>query len=104
MTRILITGSEGALGFYLKRALVERNIVSNSEVFCLSRSSQQLCGDTGFRPIQADFLNERDMGAVLRATDPDLVYHLAWETRHGSYWDDEINRPRDRSKRPSNKR
>lgn len=92
MQRILITGSQGALGYYLKRTLLERNGTPQNEVFGLSRNSATDTYLKNFHTVQADVLSDTAMKTVLADIKPDVIFHLAWETAHASYWNDPINR------------
>jgi len=88
MTRLLLTGSSGALGRYLKQHILEHN---DQVEFDLALLSRQAAEDEHFKSFQANFLDQDSMDKVLDDFRPDCIIHTAWETAHGTYWNDETN-------------
>ena len=93
MNRILITGSQGALGTYLVRSLLQRNAAPGSEIFCLTRrATRTQDSKDGLTYVTADCLDETAMNSILGDIRPDTIFHLAWETAHGDYWESSSNK------------
>ena len=88
MTRILLTGTQGALGGYIKQYLKQRNQTSEYEIACISR---QNIVEPGIHNFCADFLDENAIKKIIEDFKPDKVFLCAWETTHGSYWQDNAN-------------
>ena len=86
MTKLLITGARGFVG----RACVERACELGFEVHATSRG---MVKDSGFARSRAhwhnvNLLNSTQLLNLLDLIKPSHVLHTAWETTHGSYWQD----------------
>lgn len=85
MRRILITGGTGFVGSYLVPFLKFRG----AELTVLSTSSA-IIQEVGVEYFKADIRNSDDVGAVVRAVNPEQIYHLAGVTSVAESW----NNPR----------
>jgi GDP-4-dehydro-6-deoxy-D-mannose reductase len=83
--RILITGGTGFVGSYLVPFLKFRG----AELTVLSTSSA-IIQEVGVEYFKADIRNSDDVGAVVRAVNPEQIYHLAGVTSVAESW----NNPR----------
>lgn len=88
MTRLLLTGSSGALGRHLKQRILKDNDKDDIELACLARNGSS---SALINTYNADFLDISAMKKVLEDYRPDCIVHTAWETAHGSYWNDKSN-------------
>lgn len=88
MTRILLTGTQGALGGYIKQYLMQGNVAGEHEIACVSR---QDASEAGIHNFRADLLDENAVNRIIKDFRPDKVFLIAWETTHGSYWQDTDN-------------
>lgn len=85
MRRILITGGTGFVGSYLVPFLKFRG----AELTVLSTSSA-IIQEVGVEYFKADIRHSDDVGAVVRAVNPEQIYHLAGVTSVAESW----NNPR----------
>ncbi|MBA4781981.1 MAG: NAD-dependent epimerase/dehydratase family protein [Rhizobiales bacterium] len=85
-SRVLLTGASGALGSHVLDAL--RVLPNPPEIGVITRSAAQ-AAET--RCFTGDFLDTAFTRSVLRDFKPERVFHLAWETAHGSYWTSPAN-------------
>lgn len=88
MARILITGSSGTLGSYIKQALCKSKRFEGAKLAGLGRTKKHA---PTIRHYQCSVLEKEKMIDVLDDFAPDHIFHLAWETTHGSYWHDPHN-------------
>lgn len=79
--RFLITGARGFIGKHAVAELLDQG----HNVIAISRSGQH--ADRRVPTLRCDLLAETDFGPVIQAANADTLLHLAWETRHGYYWD-----------------
>ncbi|MEN0039697.1 MAG: NAD-dependent epimerase/dehydratase family protein [Pseudomonadota bacterium] len=86
-TRIMVTGASGALGAYVKQRLLEHKYhsVDDVQLTCVTRRPMDE------HDVKADLLDVDTLPQLVAHFAPDAVFHLAWETTHGSYWTDPIN-------------
>ena len=86
--KILISGATGALGKAVLRALARDPVLSGAEILSIRRAASE--GDETATVI-CDGRDSDAMAGLIRDHAPDLFFHLAWETAHGSYWNDPDN-------------
>jgi nucleoside-diphosphate-sugar epimerase len=81
VARILVTGASGLIG----RRVTAMLRTGGDDVVTLARRAgpgvDRVC----------DLLDPVQVDASIRAIRPDVVVHAAWETAHGTYWEDESN-------------
>jgi len=81
MTKILITGSSGQVGFRLTKNL----LLAGYEVIGLGTSRGPDFTETLHTYIRFDLLSE-DIPRLIEQLRPNLLVHLAWETDPKSFW------------------
>ena len=75
MKKALITGSQGFVGYYLRRELEQNGYdVTGLDI------------QAGAKTVQADLLNPEQMKAVVAECRPDIVIHLAGQANVGLSW------------------
>jgi nucleoside-diphosphate-sugar epimerase len=79
--RFLVTGASGFIGKHAVAELLDQG----HDVIAISRSGRHADGRVS--TLRCDLLAEADFGPVIQAANADTLLHLAWETRHGYYWD-----------------
>lgn len=79
--RFLVSGASGFIGRHAVSELLNRG----HEVVALSRSEQK--GREKVLTLRCDLLSGSDLRAVVERAQADTLLHLAWETRHGYYWE-----------------
>lgn len=84
--RILLTGGSGLIGQYALEPLVALGY----EVFAVSRKPDS-ASSRGVRWLTADLLDSEGRSRVFREARPDLLLHLAWDTRPGIYLESDEN-------------
>lgn len=82
MTRVLITGGTGFIGRQVTEALLDRDC----EVTVVSRSSRPDNLDARADYLSTNLIDPQSSMAPLFRHGPDVLVHLAWETRHGHFW------------------
>ncbi len=87
MRRILVTGGTGFIGRHAVSSLLRRG----AEVTILTRGTWQTGLGAPVRPINVDLLNAGDLSPALGPLAADTLIHLAWETRHGYFWQAQEN-------------
>jgi nucleoside-diphosphate-sugar epimerase len=80
--RALVTGASGFVG----RAATSALAAGGYEVHAVSRDRRG-----GAHWHSADLLEPHAAEALMRATRPTHLLHLAWTTEHGRYWEDPAN-------------
>ncbi len=88
MDRILVTGTEGALGWYIKQYLLYGKPIGSSEIAIIGRREIK---DPGVKYYRCDLLDQDSVAAVIKDFKPQKAFLIAWETTHGSYWNDQSN-------------
>lgn len=88
MTRILLTGTRGALGGYIKQCLQHGKLNGAHELACISRKR---FSERGVKNYHCNFLDKDSVEAIIRDFKPQKAFLIAWETTHGTYWHDQIN-------------
>lgn len=78
--RILVTGATGFVG----RHVVPRLLTAGYEVHAVSSRATQTV--PCLFPITADLLKPGEVERVVDAVRPELLLHLAWYAKHGSFW------------------
>jgi nucleoside-diphosphate-sugar epimerase len=81
MSRVLVSGAAGFIG----RPLVEELLRRGAEVDALSRRVPP-AETLGARWHRVDLGDEAAVEALMGELAPTRLVHLAWYTRHGSYW------------------
>ena len=82
MTRVLVTGGTGFIGKHVTAALLDRGC----EVRVVGRSKCPAKLDARAEYLSADLIDPQNSMAPLFLQKPDMLVHLAWETRHGHFW------------------
>lgn len=82
MTRVLVTGGTGFIGRHVTTALLERGC----QVSVVGRAESPEGLDPRASYLSADLLDPATSLASLFEPKTDLLLHLAWETRHGHFW------------------
>ena len=88
MTRVLLTGAQGALGWYIKEYLSHSKQIETCELACISRRE---ISEPGVKNYRCDLLDKDKVGAIIEDFKPQKALLVAWETTHGSYWHDSDN-------------
>ena len=83
--RTLVVGASGALGHYCLRSLEAE--AEPSEIATFGRTQVP-----GFRHFSGSIFNASEVDKVLLEFRPTRLFLLAWETTHGSYWEDPVNK------------
>lgn len=85
-----VSGSNGALGKAIVSDLLSREI----PVLCMSRTYNETLPEKKgeVQQVNFDFLEINDYRFILSNLGLTHLIHTAWETRHGSYWNDPDNR------------
>jgi nucleoside-diphosphate-sugar epimerase len=78
--RFLVTGASGFIG----RHAVTELLNQGHEVVALTRSGSRV--DDRASSLSCDVLAASDLDSLVRTAEADTLLHLAWETRHGYYW------------------
>ena len=78
--KFLITGASGFIGRHAVAELLEQG----HEIIALSRSAN--VGVPGVSVLHCDLLSGANLYSAVREAQADTLLHLAWETRHGYYW------------------
>jgi len=84
----MLTGTQGALGGYIKQYLMQMNQAREYEIACISR---QNIVESGIHNFRGDLLDENAVNKIIEDFQPDKVFLIAWETTHSSYWQDTDN-------------
>jgi dTDP-4-dehydrorhamnose reductase len=72
MSKVLITGANGFVGYYLTEKLLNKGF----EVVATGKGAQRLRFEhAGFRYVPLDFVNEAEVDRVLEEAKPDVVVH-----------------------------
>jgi nucleoside-diphosphate-sugar epimerase len=82
MTRVLVTGGTGFIGRHAASALLDHGC----EVTVVSRLKRPESLDDRAEYLRADLIDPKSSFAPLFLHRPDILMHLAWETRHGHFW------------------
>lgn len=85
MTRVLVTGATGFIG----RACIPRLLDAGCEVHAIARRAPAARDSVCWHAC--DLLAERAVDRVLRRIRPSHCLHLAWMTKHGTYWSSSDN-------------
>ncbi len=86
MALALVTGASGFIGMPVLRALMRRGY----EAHGVSRSPVH-SESAGARWHVADLLEPETPRRIIADLQPDILVHLAWETRHGDFWESPAN-------------
>lgn len=78
--KVLVTGARGYIGRHVLPLLVE----GGHEVHAVS--SRECSGPSGVHWLRADLLQPGDVDMTLERVRPEVLIHLAWYARHGSFW------------------
>ena len=79
--RVLVTGAGGFIGRHVVAALLD----AGASVSALVRRDVGPV-DRRAAKISADLLRLPDYAVIVKEAAADTLVHLAWETRHGYYW------------------
>src|SRR6266404_794181 len=82
MKRVLVTGADGFLGRNVLVALLRRDF----EVHAVCHRQQHPALAQDVRCHRADVLVRSGVREVLESIRPYALLHLAWDTRHSTYW------------------
>lgn len=81
--RVLVTGGTGLIGRYAVDELARMG----AEVHVLSRSAVTETGSSeNIFHHRCDIFDQNETFAIMSAVSPSHLLHLAWETRHGHFW------------------
>jgi len=81
MRRILVTGASGFVGKFLIEELAKGNVV----VTAIARRVPEQ-PNPKIEWLEGDLLDERFVQQIFVDESYDVLLHLAWETRHGYFW------------------
>jgi nucleoside-diphosphate-sugar epimerase len=82
MKRVLVTGADGFLGRNVLVALLRRGF----EVHAVGLRVPKEIAPVGLHWHEANFLDRLAVEALFKSVYPQGLVHLAWDTRHGTYW------------------
>ncbi len=80
MSTVLVTGASGFVGRHAVAALTERG-------FAVHAVARRPLDDVPATWHEADLFDAAERRSVLEAVQPSHLLHLAWEARHGYFWD-----------------
>jgi len=87
MMKVLLTGAGGFVGNEVLGALLRRGY----DVHAIGRENSPRFNDAHVTWHTTNLLNREAVRAVLEAVKPQGLIHLAWDTRHGHYWETPFN-------------
>lgn len=80
MKKVLLTGASGFIGRQCLEPLLEKGF----EVFAISRN--RLPQEKGIIWKKLDLAKNEEVASFIHQVKPEYLLHLAWYTKHGSYW------------------
>lgn len=80
--RVLVTGGGGFVGRHAVRSLLKEG----AEVIAVGRRPIPDLPAEHLHYREIDLLRDCDFAALARSAAADTLLHLAWETRHGYFW------------------
>ena len=85
--KILVTGIGGLVGGHVAREAAR----AGHEVHGIVRKPCKVVCDAPLTFHVADLLETRDARNLIERVRPTHIVHAAWETTHGTYWNDPVN-------------
>lgn len=86
MKKVMVTGGSGFIGAPTLSQLANRGF----EVIAVSRSAKTPVGN-GVQWLNLDLMDQPSMIRAMREMKPNYLLHLAWDVRHGIYWNSPEN-------------
>ena len=87
MTRVLVTGGTGFIGYHALEPLVDRG----ADVHACSRTARPLSPIPGVTWHRADVLDPLSTTDLLTSVRPEVLLHLAWFATPPDYWTSPMN-------------
>lgn len=86
MKRVLVTGSSGQVGSRLMKKLP----LSEFDIYAVSSNVSKPNADLAYTRVPLNLL-EDEIDSIIQEIRPELLIHLAWETKPGAFWDSPEN-------------
>jgi nucleoside-diphosphate-sugar epimerase len=86
MKKVLVTGSTGQVGSRLLKYLPSTEF----EIYTITSNSSKINKQLPFKAITLDLLVD-EIDVVMGEISPELLIHLAWETKPNTFWDSPDN-------------
>lgn len=80
--KVLVTGANGLIGVHVVNALLDAGI----NVVTCGRSSTGIVGLPSILHRPGDLLDAAFHKTLINTEKPDGLLHLAWQTKHGHFW------------------
>lgn len=92
MKSCLITGCNGFVGSHLAEFLIAKGVTVYGTVHRGKETVTSLCSDNGVRGkitiLECNMLDKEKVDEIVSHTRPDIVFHLAAQSRVGQSWQD----------------